>query len=203
LNSLYQVTGVILAAGMSSRMGGGNKLLLPFGDVPIVRKVAQAVVESRCNRVVVVVGHDADRVQAALSDLQLEFVVNPEFREGIAASVRAGAYAVGLQTDAILFCLGDMPLVSAEVIDRLIAAFDPSLGLAAWQAAFQGRQGNPELWRAKYLEELRTLHGDEGARSLMRKHANLVATVQMDSPGVLTDIDTPDDLSAALAKRKA
>lgn len=182
-------------------MGGVNKLLLPFGDVPIVRKVAQAVVESRCNRVVVVVGHDAQNVQEALSDLPLEFVVNPEFREGIAASVRAGAYAVAPEADAIIFCLGDMPLVSPEVINRLIAAFEPSLGLAAWQAAFQGRQGNPVLWSAKYLEELRMLHGDEGARSLLRKHANLVATVQVDSPGVLTDIDTADDLSTALGKR--
>jgi molybdenum cofactor cytidylyltransferase len=137
-----------------------------------------------------------------LSDLQVEFVVNREFREGIAASVRAGASAVDSHAEAIVFCLGDMPLVSTEVIDRLIAAFDPSLGLAAWQAAFQGRPGNPVLWSAKYLEELRTLHGDEGARSLLRRHANLVATVQMDSSGVLTDIDTPDDLSAALGKRQ-
>lgn len=183
-------------------MGDDNKLLLPFGEVPIVRKVAQAVVGSRCNRVVVVVGHEAERVQEALSGLPLEFVVNPEFREGIAASVRAAAGAVDSDAEAIVFCLGDMPLVSTEVIDRLIAAFDPSLGLAAWQAASQGRQGNPVLWSAKYIEELRTLHGDEGARSLLRKHANLVATVQVDSSGVLTDIDTPDDLSAALGNRQ-
>ena len=183
-------------------MGDDNKLLLPFGEVPIVRKVAQAVVGSRCNRVVVVVGHEAEKVQEALSDLPVEFVVNPEFREGIAASVRAGASAVDAQSEAIVVCLGDMPLVSPEIIDRLIDAFDPSLGLAAWQAAFQGRPGNPVLWSAKYLEELRTLHGDEGARSLLRQHANLVSTVPMDSPGVLTDIDTPADLSTALGKRQ-
>ncbi len=180
-------------------MGGGlNKLLLPFGDVPIVRRVVQAVVESRCNRVVVVIGHDAERVQEALSDLPVEFVVNPEFREGIAASVRAGASAVDAQSEAIVFCLGDMPLVSPEMINQLIAAFDPALGLAAWQAAFRGHRGNPVLWSAAYLEELRTLQGDEGARSLLSKHADLVATVHVDSAGVLTDIDTPDDLEKAL-----
>ena len=183
-------------------MGGVNKLLLPFGEVPIVRKVAQAVVGSRCNRVLVVVGHDAERVREAMSDLPVECVVNPEFREGIAASVRAGASAVDAQSEGIVFCLGDMPLVSTDVIDRLIAAFDPSSDLAAWQAAFQGRPGNPVLWSAKYIEELRTLHGHEGARSLLRRHANLVATVHVDSSGVLTDIDTPDDLSAALRTRQ-
>ena len=175
-------------------MGGVNKLLLPFGGLPIVRRVVQAVVGSRCSRVVTVVGHEAESIQETLSGLPIEFVVTREFREGIAASVRAGASAVDPKTDAIVFCLGDMPYVSPDVIDRLIDSFDPSLGLAAWQATFQGRHGNPVLWSAKYLEELRTLHGDEGARSLLRKHANLVAAVEMDSLDVLTDIDAPEDL---------
>ena len=193
-----EVTGIVLAAGTSGRMGGANKLLISFRGIPIVRRVVEAVLESKCRRVVVVLGHEAERVQQALSDLRVDFVHNPEFREGIAASVRAGASAVDNQSKAVVFCLGDMPLVSAEVIDRLIAAFDPSSGLAAWQAAFEGQRGNPVLWSTSFLDDLRALRGDEGARALMRRHAELVATVQMNSAGVLTDIDTPDDLSKAL-----
>ena len=185
---------------MGSRMGGDNKLLISFRGTPIVRRVVQAALESQCSRVAVVLGHDADRVRETLSNLQVEFVRNPDFREGIGASVRAGAAAVDPASNGVVFCLGDMPLVSAAVIDRLIAAFDPASGKAAWQASFRGQRGNPVLWNSPFLGQLRALRGDEGGRALMRKHADLVATVEMDSSDVLTDIDTPDDLSIGLER---
>ncbi len=99
--------------------------------------------------------------------------------------------------DGAVICLGDMPLVDAALLDRLIAAFAPDRGALVAAPVSDGRRGNPVLWSRRLFSELLTLEGDTGARQLIDRHAELVAEVPVDGSGAFLDIDTPEALDAA------
>src|SRR5581483_11269597 len=109
-------------------MGGPNKLLAEIGGRPLVRIVAEAALASSAKPVIVVTGHQREKVEAALAGLDVRRVYNPDFAGGLSTSVKAGLAAVPADADGAIVCLGDMPQVSAALIDRLIAAFDPGRG---------------------------------------------------------------------------
>jgi molybdenum cofactor cytidylyltransferase len=191
------IKAIILAAGRSTRMGGPNKLLAELGGRKLVRIVAERALASKADGVIVVTGHQADQVRSALSGLPLSFVHNPDFAEGLASSVKAGISAVPDQADGAVVCLGDMPLISADLIDRLIEAFAPDNGQLIVEPVSDGRRGNPVLWSRRFFNELMTLDGDIGARHLIERHSEAVAEVVVEGHGAFLDIDTPQALEAA------
>ncbi|MGH6929350.1 MAG: nucleotidyltransferase family protein, partial [Dongiaceae bacterium] len=116
--------------------------------------------------------------------------------EGMSTSLRAGLAALPGRIDGALICLGDMPLVTPTVLDRLIAAFNPDEGRAVCVPTWNGKRGNPVLWDRRFFAEMADLAGDVGAKHLIGEHADLVAEVAMPDDAVLTDIDTPEALAA-------
>jgi molybdenum cofactor cytidylyltransferase len=191
------VTAIVLAAGRSTRMGGPNKLLAEIDGKKLVRIVAEQAVASKAAEVIVVTGHQAELVEQALKGLKVKFVRNPDFAGGLASSVKAGISAVSDSVDGAVICLGDMPLIDASLIDRLIDAFAPDRGHLIAVPASEGRRGNPVLWSRRFFRELMTLDGDIGARHLIAKHAEAVAEVPVDGESAFLDIDTPQALEAA------
>ncbi|MBB1091143.1 NTP transferase domain-containing protein [Rhodopseudomonas palustris] len=191
------VAAIVLAAGRSTRMGGPNKLLAELNGTPLVRIVAEQVMASKASRAIVVTGHQADKVEAALSGLDVSFVHNPAFAEGLASSVKAGIAAVADDADGAVVCLGDMPLIDSLLIDRLIGAFDPDRGGLIVVPVADGRRGNPVLWSRRFFSELMTLDGDIGARHLIAKHGEAVTEVPVDGHAAFLDIDTPQALEEA------
>ena len=191
------VAAVILAAGRSTRMGGPNKLLAELNGKPLVRIVAEQALASKAQGVVVVTGHQADQVERALQGLNVTFVRNPDFAEGLASSVKAGIAAVPQSADGAVICLGDMPLISAHLIGRLIETFAPDRGNLIAVPVSDGRRGNPVLWSRRFFNELMTLDGDIGARHLIAKHSEAVAEVPVEGLEAFLDIDTPQALEAA------
>lgn len=192
------VTAVVVAAGLSRRMGDQNKLLLPYRGLPMIRQAVLQALASQVSDVVAVLGHDAESVRQALAGLPVRLVYNDAFDEGLGASVRAGAQSVA-DGHAALVCLGDMPKVTAAVLDQLILAYQGIRVQDAnrpviLQAGFQGKRGNPVLWSPGFLSNLRALHGDEGARRLIQDYAGYHVCVETGEPGVLIDVDTPHDL---------
>jgi molybdenum cofactor cytidylyltransferase len=192
-----KVTAVILAAGRSTRMGGPNKLLAELGGKTLVRIVAEQALASKASDVIVVTGHQAGEVEKSLAGLNAKFVRNPDFAEGLASSVKAGISAVPKEADAAVILLGDMPLIDAQLIDRLIEAFAPDRGGLIAVPVSDGRRGNPVLWSRRFFSELMTLDGDIGARHLIAKHGEAVAEVPVEGHGAFLDIDTPQALEAA------
>jgi molybdenum cofactor cytidylyltransferase len=191
------VAAIILAAGRSTRMGGPNKLLAELGGKTLVRIVTEQALASKAQGVIVVTGHQAEQVEKALQGLKVKFVRNPDFAEGLANSVKAGVAAVPDHADGAVICLGDMPLISADLIDRLIEAFAPDSGNLIAVPVSDGRRGNPVLWSRRFFNELMTLDGDIGARHLIAKHSEAVAEVPVEGHGAFLDIDTPQALAAA------
>src|SRR5205807_2015346 len=191
------VTAIILAAGRSTRMGGPNKLLADLDGKKLVRIATEQALASKASEVVVVTGHQAELVEQALQGLKVKFVRNPDFAGGLASSVKIGIAAVPKNADGAVICLGDMPLIDAHLIDRLIETFAPDRGNLIVVPVADGRRGNPVLWSRRFFKELMTLDGDIGARHLIAKHAEAVAEVPVEGDSAFLDIDTPQALEAA------
>ncbi|MBI5108428.1 MAG: NTP transferase domain-containing protein [Rhodocyclales bacterium] len=190
-----RVVALVLAAGSSRRMAGSNKLLQSVDGVAMVRRAVNAALASRSIAVVVVTGFDADAVRGSLAGLDLEFAHNADHETGMASSLRVGLGALPGDTDAVVVVLGDMPMVTATHIDRLIAAFDPARGNIA--VPMKGdRRGNPILWPRALFAEMRQVQGDVGARELLNLHAERIVRVPCDDDAIFADVDTPDALRA-------
>jgi len=194
------VAAIILAAGRSTRMGA-NKLLADVGGAPMVRVVAQAVLASAARPVLVVTGHQADEVRAALAGLEVKCVANPDFAQGLATSLKAGLRAVPSDADGVLVVLGDMPRVTSEHLDRLSAAFAASGGSAVVVPTHEGRRGNPVLWPRALFAGMLALDGDAGARRLLASHADRVREVDLATDAIFLDVDTPEALADLRANR--
>lgn len=199
-----RVAGVLLAAGTSSRFGDANKLLATVDGEPLVRHAARTLLAAHLARVVAVVGHESDRVRAALEGMDLDVVANPDYERGQATSVRAGVRAIegagtdadaSTAADAAVFALGDMPRVRPETVDLLVDAFRAGLG-DPLAAAYEGRRGNPVLFGARHFETLADVSGDTGGRRIVLESDD-AALVETDDPGVVQDVDTPEDLEEA------
>ncbi len=165
------IASIVLAAGRSTRMGEANKLLADVGGKPMVRHVVEAALASQARPVLVVTGHQADDVRAALAGLDVAFVTNPDYATGLSSSLKAGIRALSKEVDGALVLLGDMPRIEAAHLDAMIAAFASEAGAAIVVPMHEGQRGNPVLWPADCSPRCWQLEGDVGARSLMAKHA--------------------------------
>jgi molybdenum cofactor cytidylyltransferase len=197
-----RIAGLVLAAGQSRRMGTLNKLLIGVDGKPMVRHVAETVAASQASPLLVVTGHERERVEAALAGIGAQFLFNPDYAQGLSTSLKRGLAAVPPEIDGVVVCLGDMPLVNAPTIDRLIAAFNPLEGRAICVPTRRGKRGNPVLIGRQFLQALTALSGDVGARDLVAAHPDEVTEVEMESDAVLTDIDTPQALAKLAATVK-
>jgi molybdenum cofactor cytidylyltransferase len=191
-----RVAAVVLAGGRSTRMGGPNKLLAEIGGRPLVRMAVEEALASRARPVIVVTGHQRDRVAAALAGLPVTFVHNPDFAQGLSTSLKAGIAAVPTDVDAAVVCLGDMPQVGAGLIDRLLAAFDPDKGALVVVPTTDGKRGNPVVWGRRFFADLAHIEGDVGARHLLAGFRDAVVEVAVADRGALADVDTAEALSA-------
>lgn len=189
------IAAVILAAGRGTRMAGENKLLAEVEGRLVVRRVVEAALASASRPVIVVTGHESERIEAALQGLPVMLVHNERFLEGMAGSVRTGIAAVPRNAGGAILLLGDMPLVSPGLIDAQIAAFGPERGRLIVVPVRDGRRGNPVLWSRRFFPELCTLEGDVGARHLIATHGEAVCEVEAAGPGAFLDVDTPDALA--------
>src|SRR5271163_856942 len=194
------IAALVLGAGRSSRMGGPNKLLAEIGGRPLVRIVVEEALASRARPVIVVTGHQRERVEAALGGLPVKFVYNSHFADGLGTSLKAGIGALPADADGVIVCLGDMPQVDAALIDRLTGAFDPAMGALVVIPTIEGKRGNPVVWSRRFFPDLMTVEGDVGARHLIGRYPEAVVEVALTGMAALTDVDTPEALEAVKAE---
>jgi len=185
------MSALLLAAGEAKRMGR-PKLLLPLRDRTIFEVSLGNLVRSRVDEVIVVLGHRADGFLPLIRGKKVKAVINPHHSQGMSTSVRRGLDAVASESQGLMIALADQPFIPPEVIDRLIEAFQgTSKGIVV--PTFQGRRGHPVIFHRRYMEELRSLSGDQGGRELLHRNPEDLLEVEVDCPGVITDIDTLED----------
>lgn len=190
-----RIAGIVLAAGMSRRMGQ-NKLTVPLEGKPMVRHTVEAALAAKLDPVIVVTGHDAGAVRRALAGLPVRFIYNDAFASGLSSSLRSGIAAVPPTSDGAMVLLGDMPAVSPELINRLAAAFAPAESRAICVATAHGKRGHPVVWARRFFSDIAQLEGDAGARGLMARHVAQLCEVEAGDGSPLADIDTPEALAA-------
>jgi molybdenum cofactor cytidylyltransferase len=192
VNSNIKVGGLLLAAGGSTRFGSA-KQLAEFEGKTLIRRAAEAVCGSECSIVVAVLGASADESRRELSDLDLVTVENKDWESGMSSSIRLGLsklIELKPQLDAVLITLMDQPKVTASHLAQFIESFiETSSPIVA--AQYSGTTGVPALFARRLFNELLQLEGDQGARSVVRKHSN-VQTIPLDEAAI--DIDLLADL---------
>lgn len=195
-----RVAALVLAAGRSARMGGVNKLLAEIGGRPLLARVVDALLATPARPLIVVTGHQARAVSAALGGRDLRFVHNPEYAEGIGASIRTGVRALEAKLDGALVCLGDLPHLCAASVADLLDAFAPD---RISVPVHGGRRGHPVLFGRRFFDELARLTGDRGARGVLEAHPQAVREVAVADAGIALDVDDPEDLASARRRASA
>ncbi|WP_231854211.1 nucleotidyltransferase family protein [Gluconacetobacter diazotrophicus] len=202
------IVALVLAAGRSSRSGDRHKLLAPdqMGQ-PMIARTLQAVCASAVDTVIVVLGHRANDLRAAIDThapyaREVAVTMAADHADGLSASLRAGLrMAEARHPSGILVCLGDMPWIGPDVITRLLARHRQSPAPVT-VPVHDGRQGHPVLWDRTMIPALMALKGDRGGGALMRALGERVATVQAGAT-IHEDFDTPDRLDQFAATRPA
>jgi len=199
-HQMAQVAAIVLAAGRSSRMGPQNKLIADIAGKPMVRRVAETALASAARPVLVVTGHMAAEVGAALSGLDVTPVANPDYATGLASSLKAGIRAVPAGCDGALVLLGDMPRISPEVVGALLEAHAGAPERIV-VPVHESRQGNPIIWPRRYFTELLQLEGDAGAKRLIAAHRDAVCESEIATDAIFVDVDTPEALRGVRGER--
>jgi molybdenum cofactor cytidylyltransferase len=183
------VAGVVLAAGVSSRLGA-NKLLLWLDAEPLVRRAARLALEAGLSPVLVVIGHEAEQVATALDGLAVETVVNPEHRAGIHGSMQRGIARVPVDCAAAVVLLADMPAVTAAMVQALIARFRD--GTEPLVLSLYGEVQAPPTLYARSLFPALAESGIGGGRQVVLEHRDEAAALHWPA-AALADVDRPED----------
>jgi molybdenum cofactor cytidylyltransferase len=195
---MNNVSAIVLAAGTSSRMGAPNKLLLDFNGAPLVRHVVMRIVASSPFETIVVTGHQEEQVIQALAGLEVSFVHNSRFEEGMTSSIQAGvAVARG---EGFMICLSDMYAMSAARYQELMEFFQEKLvddKMTICLPFHDGKRGNPVIFSAGYRHEILSHPDPEGCRKIVQENSVHLQKLQTASSEILQDLDTPQDYQQA------
>ncbi len=187
-----KISAIVLAAGSSSRMGPINKLLLPhLGQKSIIRSVVERILRSDVKEVIIVLGHQAERVKEDLSELNIRFVTNPHFTSGMTSSIQCGAAAAGPDTSGILICLGDMPLLTPEDYRRVTAAVTGERQIIS--PVYEGQKGHPVFFSHHFIPDILAHNEPEGCKSIVTRNKVVLDRVISPNAHILQDIDRPED----------
>jgi molybdenum cofactor cytidylyltransferase len=184
------VSAVVPAAGLSTRMGQ-NKLLLIFKGKPLVVGVVETLLASKIDEVIVVLGHETEKVRAELEGRPVRLVHNPDYREGLSTSVRIGVNAVSPDAAGIMICLADQPLLEPEDINRIVAAFATAkkVNKSIVVPFFEGERGNPVILDASLRVAILGIAGDAGCKGVIQRYPKKVYAIEMENDHVVRDVD--------------
>jgi len=187
------IAAVILAAGTSSRMGEA-KQLLRLGEITLLDQVIENVRGSRVDEIVLVLGHEAERIKQSITTKSLKVVINDFYGQGMGTSLRTGLSAVPSGVCAALIVLADQPFVRSATFDQIIDHYRKS-GRQIVIPTYKGFRGNPVLLDRSVFAEVMALSGDIGCRAIFGNHLEGIAKVPVEDVGILLDLDSKDDVA--------
>ncbi len=195
--------GIILAAGMSERFQGGPKQLLRLKRGYMIEYVIRASLDSKLNKIFLVLGHHHNKILKALAknikyfkNNRLEIIINRQYRQGMSSSVRSGLASTGDKFGSVMFILGDQPMVDSPLIDLMLKRFyksDKNICIPV----YKGKRGNPTIFSREYFNLLQRVKGDSGGRRIIQTNPDDILKIDTDSPACVYNINTMDDLMAS------
>lgn len=197
------LSAIILAAGMSTRMGQ-NKLLLSFQGKTLIARAVDTLLASEVDEVIVVLGHEAEKVRAQLQGKQVRLVHNSDYRDGLSTSVRVGVRAMSPQVEGIMIYLADQPLLEPADVNFMVKAFalakDADKGIVV--PLFHGQRGNPVILNASYREAMLEVVGDVGCKRVIKRYPDKVFRVEMETDHVVRDVDNIEDYEEVVSSAR-
>lgn len=202
------ISGILLAAGLSTRMGQ-PKQLLPFGESTIVETAVDNMLDAKFSEVIVVVGHCAEQIQTLLDERPIKIVFNPDYREGMLTSAQVGIRSLNFPNarnksdrDAFSLMLVDQPFITSSLIDKVIDAYaqtDKGIVLPSYNY----RRGHPVVFHQRFADDILALGAESGGvRSIFKSHSEDIYYVPVDTDDVLRDIDYREDYERALRENR-
>lgn len=190
---MIRISGILLAAGESKRMGK-PKLLLNLGESNIINTTIENLLKSEIFELIIVLGHEAQNIECSSSsqDKRIKFVTNKNYRKGMSTSIKCGVLIASKGSEAFLIALGDQPLISPKIINRLMEKYQSS-GAGIVTVIHQCLRGHPVIISKKYLQEILALNGDIGARDLLKQHLDDTTSINIESSEEFFDIDRIQD----------
>ena len=188
------VSGLILAAGKSTRLGAGPKQLLPWRGTTLLEWVVRQVESSSLDEVLVVVGHQSEEVRGRVSLVRSRFVETPDFGEGCSASIRNGLKAVSPKAEAAVLILGDQPEIDAAAIRAVVDGWD-RLRSPVVRISYRGHLGHPVLVSGTIFPQIEALRGDKGVWKLLEAHPEWIQEIALDLPHP-RDVNTWEDYTS-------
>ena len=192
------ISGIVLSAGESSRMGS-LKQLLPFGHKTVIETVLDNFLQTDLYEIIVVLGHQAEQISIVLGESPVKKVTNERYKDGMLSSIQYGINATNRNTEAYLIGLGDQPFVSASLIIPLLERFK-ECGKGIVIPSYNGKRGHPIVIHAKYRDEISHLDPNVGLRQLVYEHEDDLAYVDVPSDAVIRDMDFPEDYERELKR---
>ena len=188
------ISAILLAAGESNRMGQ-PKQLMPFGQITIVERTIDNLLNSAVSETIVVLGYKDEEIRKTIAGKPIKIAMNPDYQQGMSTSIIAGLKQVDKRARAVLIALGDQPFVNSQTITSLVEAFIAN-NRGILIPVYQGRRGNPVIFAIEYKGELLNLKGDVGGREIIELHPDDVLEVAVNCEGVLLDIDTMENYNS-------
>lgn len=189
------LTVIVLAAGMSRRMGSKNKLLLPFQGKTMLETTLGHLLHLQDVEIIAVLGHEAAQIGALLENTAVKIAFNPDYARGMTSSIQTGVQAAAENTEGFMICLPDMPLIQAITYCQMAGFFfekkqtEPHVIV---QPVFEGTPGNPVIFSSMYKEAILALDFPEGCKPIVQSNRQFVVQVAVDTDGILRDADTEE-----------
>ncbi|NLB51526.1 MAG: nucleotidyltransferase family protein [Syntrophomonadaceae bacterium] len=191
---MIRIEGLVLAAGLSSRMGT-NKMLIKVNGSVIIEKTIAVLMESPISNITIVLGNCSNEIMKALEYYPVNFIYNPDYESGMSSSIKCGIKWAAEQSDieAVLVILGDMPFIKNDTISFLIEEYKKN-NSAIIVPRYKGRNGHPVLFSREMFQYILTIKGDNGAREVINNFSDQVLFLDVDDPGITIDLDTKQDI---------
>ena len=188
-----KITCLVLAAGLSSRMTIGNKLLLKVKNITVIENTIKNLYKSNIDEILIVLGHQSNLLSKALKNFKIPLIINDSYKEGISSSIKKGISSIDNKSNGVMICLADMPKITSKTYNILIERFkkfyDSSTPLIILPA-YNGETGNPVILSNHFFSELKKISGDIGAKFLIKKNKKYIKKVILSEKYILEDIDT-------------
>jgi len=185
------ISAIVLAAGTSSRMGSKNKLLLPFKGSTFIEHIVSQLLKSTIDRVIVVLGHEKDTIKKVLTQKEVVFTINSNYKSGMTSSIQTGIKATSKNTDGYLICLSDMPFLTTSDYNKILASISGNKEIIL--PFYKNLKGNPVYFSKGFREEILTHPAPEGCKGIVQNNKNFLIKVPFESTHILKDVDTEED----------
>ena len=197
------ISAILLAAGLSSRMNGENKLIKEINDKPLILHSIKNLLGSAVNEIIIVLGYEKDVVENLIEqNKKIKIVFNKDYKKGVSASIKTGLANISSKSEFFFICLGDMPNVNQNIYNKMIKTIynynkklKPNFKKEIVIPTFEGKDGNPILFSKYMKSKLKNIEGDKGAKELINLYKNKSINVPIKNSGIILDFDNIEDFN--------